>query len=88
MTETRKEITPEKAPLWRRILAAILDLALAFGGGGYAIATLTGDTTENGFELNGMPALILLALVIGYFVIFTKFLGGTIFQRILGATRR
>lgn len=78
----------QSAPLWRRILAAILDFVLVFGGGGYAIATLTGDTTPGGFALNGMPALILIVGVIAYFVIFNKFLGGTIFQRILGATRR
>ena len=81
------DATPRHASLWRRILAGILDLALSFGGGGYLIASLTGDTTENGFELNGIPALILFALVIGYFVIFSKFLGGTIFRRLLGATR-
>ncbi len=84
MTDT----IPQPAALWRRILAAILDFALAFGGGGYAIASLTGDTTANGFELNGMPALILFAGVIAYFLIFNKFLGGTIFRHLLGATRR
>ncbi|MGB8814663.1 MAG: RDD family protein [Paracoccaceae bacterium] len=73
-----------EAPMWKRIVAGILDFLLVFLVGGYAIAKFTGDTTEAGFELNGAPALVLFALVIGYFVVFNKFLGGTVFKRIFG----
>jgi len=48
-----------------------------------AIATLTGDTTGAGFKLDGIPALILFALMIAYFVIGSRYLGGTLWQRIL-----
>jgi uncharacterized RDD family membrane protein YckC len=78
----------EKPAFWRRIFAGILDFLLVFVGGGLLIGKLTGDTTENGFQLNGMPALILFALVIAYFVVFNRFLGGTIFKRVFGIAGR
>lgn len=56
-----------------------------FGGGGYLIAALTGNLAEEGFNLKGGPALLLFAIVILYFVIFRRYLGGTVFQRLLGA---
>ena len=43
--------------------------------------------TEEGFQLNGLPALILFALIIAYFIVFNRFLGGTIWKRILKAQR-
>lgn len=67
--------------MFKKIIAAILDLITSFGGFGYLIAKFTGNTTESGFQLNGAPALILFALVIAYFVA-GKYLGGTIWQRI------
>lgn len=76
MTDTRT------APLWRRILAAILDFFTIFLVAGYGIAMVTGDTTEGGFQLDGLPALVAIALVILYFVA-GHYLGGTIWQRIL-----
>jgi hypothetical protein len=68
---------------WRKVLAAILDFFMVFFGGGYAIGYFTGNVTDEGFKLEGMPALTLFALVIFYFVAGTKYLGGTIWQRIL-----
>ena len=68
---------------WRKVLAAILDFVTVFFGGGYAIGYLTGSVTSEGFKLEGMPALILFALLIVYFVAGSKYLGGTIWQRIL-----
>ncbi len=53
----------------KKVIAAVLDIATSFGGFGYLIAKLTGNTTENSFELNGMNAVILFALVIAYFVL-------------------
>jgi hypothetical protein len=70
--------------MWRKVLAAILDFLTIFFVGGWVIGWLTGATTpEGGFTLNGAPALILLALIAVYFVVFTKFLGGTLWQRVL-----
>jgi DMSO reductase anchor subunit len=68
---------------WRRITAIILDFITVFFGGGYAIGALTGSLTADGFKLEGMPALLLLALTVIYFVAGNKYLGGTIWQRVL-----
>ena len=70
---------------WRKVLAAILDAITIFFAGGYAVGYLTGSLTDDGFSLQGLPALILLAVIIGYFVVFSRYLGGTLWQRILKA---
>ncbi len=70
--------------MWRRILAFVLDLITSFAGFGYLVARFTGGLTESGFQLDGAPALLLFGLVIGYFVV-TRYIGGTIWQRILRA---
>jgi len=74
--------TPAKPSIGRKILAVVLDIFTVFIGGGFLIASLTGDTTENGFSLEGGPAMVLFALVAAYFVLLPK-VGGTIWQRIL-----
>lgn len=71
--------------MWRVIVAAILDFFTAFFVFGYLVAVVTGDTTESGFSLNGLPALVSFALIIAYFWIGRKYLGGTLWQRILKA---
>jgi hypothetical protein len=77
--------TVKPVATWRKVLAAILDFVTVFFAGGYAIARWTGNLTDDGFKLEGMPALILFALIIVYFVAGSKYLGGTIWQRILSA---
>jgi hypothetical protein len=54
---------------------------------GFAVASIFGGKTENGFSLTGGSAFLCFALMVGYFVIFNKFLGGTIWKRILKAKR-
>ena len=66
------------------MLAAVLDFLSIFFVGGYAIAYFTGDIGAEGFKLSGIPALILFVLIASYFLIVTKYLGGTIWQRLLG----
>lgn len=68
---------------WRKVLAAILDFLMVFFVGGYAIGYLTGGTTAEGFKLEGAPAIALFALIVVYFVAGSKYLGGTVWQRIL-----
>lgn len=68
---------------WRKVLAAILDFVTIFFVGGYAIGHLTGNLTDDGFKLEGMPALVLFAAIVAYFVILGRFLGGTLWQRLL-----
>lgn len=69
---------------WKIVVAFILDLLTSFILFGYLIAKLTGNTTEGGFELNGLPALVLFAAVIAYMWLMPRF-GGRLWQRILGA---
>ncbi len=63
-------------------MAVILDFLTVFIGGGFAIAALTGDTTENGFSLEGGPAFLLFGVMAAYFILLPR-VGGTIWQRIL-----
>jgi hypothetical protein len=76
----------DRVPTWRIVLAAILDFITVFALGGYVIARFTGGLTESGFSLSGGPALLLFAVIILYFVLAPR-LGGTLWQRILGARR-
>ncbi|MFK7836263.1 MAG: hypothetical protein AB8B60_08590 [Sulfitobacter sp.] len=77
--------TEKKTARWRIILAAFLDFITAFFVLGFAVASLTGGMTDNGFRLNGAPALLLFALIFLYFWAGNKYLGGTLWKRILKA---
>ena len=77
--------SPKQVSTWRKVVAAILDFLFVFFVGGYAIGYMTGNLTDEGFSLNGGPALILFAIIVLYFIVFTRYLGGTLFQRLLGA---
>ncbi len=72
---------------WRIVLAFFLDFFTAFWVFGLLMASIFGGLTENGFELNGAPALLAFAAMIAYFIIFNRYLGGTIWKRILRARR-
>ena len=72
---------------WRIVVAFILDLLTAFFVFGYVIGLLFGGATSSGFSLEGGPALLLFAAIVAYFVIFKRFLGGTVWKRVLGAVR-
>ena len=74
-------------PIWKLVLAAILDFLTVFFAGGYIIGALTGGTNSEGFSLQGLPALVLFALIIAYFVVGNKFFRGTLWRHILGAAR-
>lgn len=75
--------TAPQTATWRKVLAAILDFLMVFFIGGYAIGYLTGGNTPEGFKLEGAPAIVLFALIVVYFVAGSKYLGGTVWQRIL-----
>jgi len=72
---------------WRIVLAALLDFFTAFWVIGLILGALFGGLTENGFQLKGASALLCVALIIAYFVVFNRFFGGTIWKRILRAQR-
>jgi hypothetical protein len=71
----------------RIVFAAILDFFTVFIIGGFVIAALTGNLTGGGFQLNNGPALVLFALIAAYFIVAGRFLGGTLWQRLLRARR-
>ena len=73
--------------MWKRVVAAILDFITAFFVIGYVIATVTGGATSGGFNLSGLPAVALFVLVAAYFFIGRRYLGGTLWDRILGIGR-
>lgn len=81
---TNPVTTPQPVARWRIILAAVLDFFTAFFVLGYVVAAFTGGNTAEGFQLNGWPALLLFALIVGYFVA-GRYVGGTVWQRILKA---
>lgn len=76
---------PKRPSTWRIVLAFILDFFMVFWVFGLLVASIFGGTTEGGFNLSGGPAILLFALMIAYFVIFNRYLGGTIWKRILKA---
>jgi hypothetical protein len=80
---------PSVAPArtWKRVMAAVLDFFTIFFAGGMLIARLTGGETSGGFALEGGPALVLFALVVAYFYVGRRHLGGTLWDRILGIAR-
>ena len=55
----------------------------AFWMPGFLVASILGGRTENGFELNGLSAIVFFTS----FVVFNKHLGGTISNRLLKAKR-
>ena len=73
--------SPNVPPTWKVVSAAILDFLTVFFVGGLVIAWATGNLTQNGFALNGAPALLLFALIVVYFVAGKRAFGGTIWRR-------
>jgi hypothetical protein len=84
MSKSDQVAAAKPVSTWRKVFAAILDFIFVFFIAGYAVATMTGNLTDEGFDLKGGPAFIVFAIIILYFVIFTRYLGGTVFQRLLG----
>ena len=80
MTDTQPE-PPKNRSTFKVVVAFILDLIFSFFVFGYIIASFTGDTTEGGFQLEGVPALVLFLLVIAYMV-GMPYIGGRLFQRL------
>ncbi len=88
MTENIDRI--KRAPVWKRVLAAVLDFLTAFALFGFAIAWFTGDNkTDHGvsFDLHGAPSLLLLGLLVAYFFVGRRYAGGTLWDRLLGIGR-
>tara|TARA_R110002020_G_scaffold5971_6_gene24595 strand:+ start:1423 stop:1719 length:297 start_codon:yes stop_codon:yes gene_type:complete len=85
MNEDQSRSGTRPVSRWRIILAAVMDFFTAFFVFGYLVGSVTGGTTDNGFELDGLPALAAFALIVAYFWLGGKYFGGTLWQRILKA---
>ena len=84
MSKSDQVAAAKPVSTWRKVVAGILDFICVLMIGGYAIGYMTGNVSDEGFKLNGAPALLLFAVIILYFVVFTRYLGGTVWQRLLG----
>lgn len=84
MSNTVQSDPPKPVSTTRKVFAAILDFIFVMVIAGYLIGYMTGNVSDEGFELKGAPAFLLFAIIVLYFVIFTRFLGGTVWQRLLG----
>ncbi len=85
MSEPPASEPRKPAGTWRKVFAAILDFIFVFAIGGYVIGYFSGGLTEGGFKLSGGPAFLLFFVMVLYFIVFRRYLGGTVFQRLLGA---
>lgn len=54
-------------PMWKKIVAVIIDLLVSLFGFGYVIAMIFGQTTADGFNLQGGPAFIFFGVTAVYF---------------------
>jgi len=75
---------PDPIAMWRKPVAAALDFMFAFLIAGYAVGYAGGKMAKTGFSFNGAPALAVFVLAALYFVVFTRYFGGTVWQRALG----
>ncbi len=66
-----------------RAVAVIIDTLLLFIVG-YAIAAFTGDTTDAGFNLQGGPFFLWLAIALGYYIVMEARLGWTLGKKAVG----
>ena len=85
MSEATPPQPRKPAGTWRKVFAAILDFIFVFALGGYVIGYFSGGLVEGGFSLSGIPAFVLFFVVVLYFIVGRRYLGGTLFQRLLGA---
>ena len=67
----------EPVGVGRRAVAVIID-SILLGIVGYLIASVTGSTTAEGFNLAGAPALLLFLIAIAYYVVMEKTSGATL----------
>jgi uncharacterized RDD family membrane protein YckC len=66
-----------------RAVATIIDTMLLIVIG-YLIALATGSTTAAGFQLEGVPMLLWLAIGVGYYIVLEAQSGATLGKRVVG----
>ena len=73
----------ETVGVGKRAVAVIIDTVIMFAIA-YGVAMFTGNTTEEGFSMNGAPAFALFFIGIAYFVVMEATMGGTLGKKALG----
>ncbi|HYC35342.1 MAG TPA: RDD family protein [Usitatibacter sp.] len=73
----------EPVGVFRRAVAVIIDTILLMIVA-YALAAATGSTSDQGFNLQGAPALLLFLIFFGYYVVMEKTSGGTLGKKAMG----
>ena len=71
----------------KRALAATLDVITIMIVAGAPILWFGGEFTDRSIGLHGWPAVLLLAIMLGYFIVGQRIAGGTLWDRILGIGR-
>ena len=84
LSPARAEPGNDIATWCKVVAAAALDVLFAFVVAEYAVGYLAGKTAKGGFGLTGVPALAVFGAIALYFVVCTRFFGGTVWQRALG----
>lgn len=67
----------EAVGVGRRAVAIIID-TIVMGIVGYLIAAVTGSTTDTGFNLQGLPALVFFLIFLAYYIVLEKTSGATL----------
>ena len=76
------------APMWKRVVAPILDFIMVFFVGGYLIGCRDRQPQSRAASIStGWPALLLFALVVAYFYVGRRVAGGTLWDRFFGIGR-
>jgi uncharacterized RDD family membrane protein YckC len=76
-------VTLRYAGVALRFVAFVIDAVILFALG-YVIAVGTGETTEEGFELTGAPALAWFVLAFAYYIVLEGLLGATVGKLLTG----
>jgi uncharacterized RDD family membrane protein YckC len=73
----------EAVGVGRRAVAIIIDSVLLFIVG-YVLAIATGQTSEGGFNLQGGPAFLWIAIALAYYIVMEATSGGTLGKMAMG----
>jgi len=72
-----------KPPLLVRVVAFFIDLVIALVAALVISSLVVGQKTSNGFTLTGWRGAVPLILIVLYFFVMNKYLGGTLAKRML-----
>lgn len=86
--QTQIQQSSSAKPVWKVVVAVIIDIIASFFILGYIIAAISGQTTAEGFNLQGGPAIIFFALFAAYFYFGYKVWKKSLGQYIMGIAKK